>query len=203
MKYTQIDLFGIMEQENEILRAYKKENARLTAITRNCHNVPYVYFLENKVITEKESILDYGCGKGFDVENLKENGYNIEGFDLYQENYNTPALITPDKTYEVVTCNYVINVVENDKELIEVIKNVYALAKNKACFSVRMDNKAIKKNWIPTLNGGWITPRKTYQKFYDQESFYTLIKTVLGVKALKNIQWFGNKSKGFMMVINK
>jgi len=74
-------------------------------------------------------VLDYGCGRGFDAEY-----YKIDGYD---PNWK-PVEIT--KKYDTITCNYVLNVVTKEVEDI-IINKVKSLLKEngKAYFSVRRD----------------------------------------------------------------
>jgi SAM-dependent methyltransferase len=46
-------------------------------------------------------ILDFGCGNGMLIKDLTEAGYDVDGYDAYNEKYST--LPVKDK-YHVVTC---------------------------------------------------------------------------------------------------
>lgn len=73
--------------------------------------------------------LDYGCGKGFDADY-----YGIEKYDPYY----FPEY--PTKLYDVVVCNYVLNVVSEQEEA-KILTRVFSLLKATGIgiFSVRRD----------------------------------------------------------------
>src|SRR5210317_782843 len=92
-----------------------------TAISRNNFSTPVQYLLENELLTKKGTKLDYGCGRGYDVEHLKMQGYNIEGFDPYGD-YKDFSLL--DTKYNTIMCNYVLNVIEDEQERVNVEKDI-------------------------------------------------------------------------------
>lgn len=120
----------------------------LTAITRTKLSTPMKYLftnlLDRKVITDNQKqILDFGCGKGFDAESL--------GLDMYDPYYYPEY---PNKKYDIITCNYVLNVL-TEPEVNKVLGEIKGLLNNKgvAYITVRRD---VKKD-------GW-TKRGTYQR---------------------------------------
>jgi len=88
-----------------------------------------LWIYSNKTISR--DVLDYGCGKGFDFK-----FYGIDGYDPYYY----PKF--PEKKYDFIMCNFVLNVVE-EKERQEIISNVKSLLKTEgtAFFTVRRDIK--------------------------------------------------------------
>ena len=58
-----------------------KTKPYLTAIHRAKISLPLKTTLP--FLKEKDKILDYGCGYGFDVKYLKENNYLANGYDKY------------------------------------------------------------------------------------------------------------------------
>lgn len=111
-----------------------KNNPHLTAKERTSISYPTRWLKQNKLL--KGDILDFGCGHGFDTDELKKEGYNIVGYD----NYYRPEY--PLKQFDTIICNYVLNVLEPDEQA-EVLMSVAELLKPNGCayFTVRRDLK--------------------------------------------------------------
>lgn len=111
-----------------------ENNSYLTAITRTNLSVPSQSLLTKKLIVGR--VLDYGCGKGFDVKYLKQRGFDIEGYDPHFFPQK------PHGLFDTIICNYVINVVEEEYEhlIIDEIKSF--LSENGIAYiTVRRDVK--------------------------------------------------------------
>ena len=106
----------------------------LTAIKRTDLSVPVRYLLQHSLL--KGRILDFGCGFGYDTDELKRRGYDIIGYDYY---YRTEY---PDGKFDTIFCVYVLNVLEPYAQA-EVMMNVSNLLspKGTAYFAVRRDIK--------------------------------------------------------------
>ena len=87
----------------------------LTAIKRTDLSVPTRYLLQHNLL--KGRILDYGCGFGYDTDELIKRGYNIIGYDYYYRPYY------PEGKFDTIICNYVLNVLEPYAQA-EVLMNV-------------------------------------------------------------------------------
>lgn len=127
-------------------------NPHKTAITRKTTSVPFKYY-QSQCLIDDDS-LDFGCGKGFDCDTLK-----IDGFDPYYR----PEL-KKDK-YHTVFCNYVLNVLPPDERK-QAIEKIFSIATKKVVISVRSykDIKHNKKDsWVPVADG-FLTTAKTFQK---------------------------------------
>ena len=76
----------------------------LTAIKRTDLSVPTRYLLQHDLL--KGRILDFGCGFGYDTDELKNRDFDIIGYDYYyRPNY-------PEGKFDTIICNYVLNVLE-------------------------------------------------------------------------------------------
>ena len=106
----------------------------LTAIRRTELSVPVRYLLRHNLL--KGRILDFGCGFGYDTDELKRRGYDITGYDYY---YRTEY---PEGKFDTIFCVYVLNVLEPYAQA-EVMMNVSNLLspKGTAYFAVRRDLK--------------------------------------------------------------
>lgn len=109
-----------------------------TAIKRKQPSAPLQYLLENGLI--KGRVLDYGCGRGFDMTFLQSEGYD--------PNY-LPNM--PDGQFDTILCTYVLNVVDETLEH-SILKQIQdKLTTNGIAYiSVRRDKKlhTSQQRWI-------------------------------------------------------
>jgi diadenosine tetraphosphate (Ap4A) HIT family hydrolase len=134
-------------------------NPHLTAIERTSISFPTRWLKQNNLL--KGEILDFGCGFGLDTDQLKENGFDIVGYD----NYYRPDY--PEKRFDTIICNYVLNVLEPDEQA-EVLMSVSELLKptGKAYFAVRRDlrSEGFRTHYVhkqPTYQSNVILPYRS------------------------------------------
>ena len=109
-------------------------NPYLTAIHRKDISAPTRFLLKHELL--KGRILDFGCGYGFDTNTLKQQGFDITGYDSY---YRPER---PDGKFDTIICNYVLNVLE-PYEQADVLMDISNLLSPNGCayFAVRRDLK--------------------------------------------------------------
>ncbi len=100
----------------------------------------------------KGSILDFGCGRGFDSEYLKMCGYEVISYDKYHP--ETQYRVLPEKKSDTAICIYVFNVIDSLQEHQETLELLKSLAKN-IYIAVRSDYKE--------------APKTAFQRFYNKE----------------------------------
>lgn len=114
---------------------HKKINhPHLTAIHRDSMSVPTRFLLKNELL--KGRILDFGCGLGFDTDALKQQGFDITGYDNYYRSQR------PEGKFDTIICNYVLNVLEpyEQADVLMDVSNLLAPGGN-AYYTVRRDLK--------------------------------------------------------------
>jgi len=118
----------------------KENKSGLTAIHRNKISAPANYLLSSDML--KGNILDYGCGIGKDVEDLRAAGLAILGYDPNQTKWSIKNTVAWGKKYDTILCTYVLNVVDEPTRNEIVLKIRSLLAKNGTAYvSVRRDIK--------------------------------------------------------------
>lgn len=125
-------------------------NSHYTAKEREKMSFPTRILLKENLIEGK--VLDFGCGFGKDVEELKAKGFDVSGYDShYQPEY-------PKNKFDTIICHYVLNVLQNQEQA-KVLYQVSNLLKfgGKAYFSVRRDIKN------PGFRTHFLHKVKTYQ----------------------------------------
>ena len=102
--------------------------AHLTAISRKKLSAPMEFLSKEGLLTGE--MLDYGSGKGFDADFL--------GMDKYDSHFQP---VFPTKRYDTITCNYVLNVIEEREDRFKVLDSIRNLLKpgGNAFISVRRD----------------------------------------------------------------
>ena len=85
-----------------------KNNPHLTAKERTSISFPTHWLKKNNLL--QGEILDFGCGFGFDTDQLQKEGFDIIGYD----NYYRPEY--PTKRFDTIICNYVLNVLEPEEQ---------------------------------------------------------------------------------------
>ena len=121
-----------------------------TAIVRKKLSAPIQWLLKNNLIDKTKTILDYGCGRGYDVLFLKEQGYDIYGYDPYYFNNET------NNYFDIILLTYVLNVVEEQEEK-NILQKLEQLKSNNGRYfvTVRRDlkeNKIQYKGYIQRMS---------------------------------------------------
>lgn len=134
-----------------------------TALRRKELSKPMRELFKRDLLTGK--VLDFACGHGFDVKKLSELGLDIVGYDRYNVAFSDTQ--TLHKRYDVVTCNYMFNVIPDLEEHSKMIDLLRSLSDN-VYITVRTDVKAIKETWRwDNVSKGYWTTRGSFQRFYD------------------------------------
>lgn len=117
----------------------------------------------------KGDILDYACGLGLDSEYLWKE-YHIQSwrYDKFNTKFKDDFLL--DEHYDIITCFYMFNVIDDLKIHREVLEKLKSMTDN-LYVAVRSDVKAIRPEWEYDPEGlGYWTPKHTYQRFYTKDN---------------------------------
>lgn len=82
-----------------------ENNPHLTALRRVALSSPVRWLKEQGLLGGK--ILDFGCGYGFDTDNLHEQGFDIVGYDSFYRQE------IPNGKFDTIICIYVLNVLQS------------------------------------------------------------------------------------------
>lgn len=135
----------------------------LTAIERPALSMPARLAWQRNHIRPHDKILDFGCGRGGDVRRLQEQGFKITGYDPYY------LPVPPQNQYDVVFLFYVINVIENLEERIEVLRQASGLARQKLIVATRLHRRGCEG----------MTRRNTFQKYFTKSEFLHFVALTL------------------------
>src|SRR4051794_11706857 len=149
-----------------------------TALARGSLSRPIGLALDDGLIVAGgTTVLDYGCGRGGDVERLGGAGVKCSGWDPHHR---------PDGTRgpsDLVNLGYVVNVIEDLSEREATLRSAWELARQVLLVSARLESES------PGLEGtacgdGLRTSTGTFQKLYSQVELRDWIDTTLGVHAV-------------------
>lgn len=151
-----------------------------TAIVRPDLSKPMRRGLLDDVINQNTSVLDYGCGRGHDVSRLQQMGITAVGWDPHF------APDTPLEPHDVVTLNYVLNVVEKTAEREKTLRTAWALAKRVLVVSSRLIWE--RNNVAGEVSGdGVLTRRTTFQHLYRSSELRSYVENGVGAKCVSPV----------------
>lgn len=149
-----------------------------TAICRSQLSTPMQLLARHGFLDGEHSILDYGCGRGDDLAILQEAQLPAHGWDPY---YAPDA--HPTEPADVVNLGFVINVIEEPSERVQVLQNAFALCRQCMSVAVMVAGRAQVRAQRP-YRDGYISARGTFQKYYTQSELNEFIKKALGVNPI-------------------
>lgn len=126
-----------------------------TAIPRGALSKPMAFFLSlaKKRGFEFVTLLDFGCGRGFDFKRLGQRGIAAYGYDPFFQKE------LPSRTFDVVTMLYILNVIPEEERRKEALKSALSMVSIGGVLFVasrsqkEISREAKKRKWEPHLDG--------------------------------------------------
>lgn len=163
----------------------------LTALKRKSISKPFKYIINNNLISNNHKILDYGCGYGYDVQELIQLNYNITGFDKYIEPFNDKNILNNSK-FDIIVSNYMFNVIPSLEERRATLKNMLTLLNENGQIIITVRNikeyNKINKSNIKEFNDGIVTSKNTFQKYFSEEELTSFIHKTINPKEIVTIR---------------
>ena len=148
-----------------------------TAISRSSLSTPMQALARHGFLDGGYSVFDYGCGRGGDVFVLSAAGIHAKGWDPH---YLAHA---PLEVSDVVNLGYVLNVIENPEERVEVLRTAFGLARRLLAVAVMLVDKS-HISPLQKFGDGILTSRDTFQKFFSQQEARALIEAATHQEAI-------------------
>jgi DNA phosphorothioation-associated putative methyltransferase len=149
-----------------------KIDRQKTAISRYYLSTPFQLLKKANLISNDYTYLDYGCGRGDDLNILYAEGYDIIGWDPYHR---------PDgdlETRDIVNLGFVINVIEDRNERADALQRAFKLARKLLVISAMIaTEKHISK--FERYRDGVITSHNTFQKYFTQDELREYIEETI------------------------
>ena len=169
---------AIETQRIEPITCTTKNKPHLTALSRKTLSGPIKKAIS--MVDDSCSILDYGSGKGSDVELLNKQGFNAQGFDPYYQDSMPPG------SFDLVFCSFVLNVIEDlPTSRLSVVKDALSRVAigGRYFIAVRTDKEIAycsKGKWTPHLDGFISRQFKDgsymFQKGFNKDELTELVK---------------------------
>lgn len=105
------------------------------------------------------------------MRGLLESGVKASGWDPHF------APLQPIQAADIVNLGFVVNVIEDFDERVEVVGRAYSLAERLLVISVMLANDYCTVG--QPMNDGVVTKRRTFQKYYSQAEIIAFVKAVL------------------------
>ncbi|MBI4661498.1 MAG: DNA phosphorothioation-associated putative methyltransferase [Verrucomicrobia bacterium] len=143
-----------------------------TALTRYDLSKPVKRLLEHGLLKRGQTVFDYGCGQGADVEGLRALGYDADGWDPVHRPHS------PKREADIVNLGYVLNVIEDPAERLEALVDAYRHARKLLVVSALIQ-ESVATERAQAFGDGVLTKRGTFQKFYEQQELQQYLEDAL------------------------
>jgi DNA phosphorothioation-associated putative methyltransferase len=171
---------GIVVEGHSIVRSITKWNGierHKTAIDRYSLSTPVQSLYRHNYLNGEYTFFDYGCGKGDDLNIIKELGVKACGWDpVYQADGKVQKA-------DIVNLGFVINIIDSPNERTQILKKAYNLSKKILVVSVMLGSESITSKF-KKYGDGIITSRNTFQKYYTQNEFREYLENSLNESAI-------------------
>jgi hypothetical protein len=148
-----------------------------TAIARDRLSAPMQALARHGLLIPERSVLDYGCGFGDDVRALQAGGIPVTGWDPH---YVPDVPLGPA---DIVNLGFVLNVIEDPSERLQAARRAFGLARQCLAVAVMVVGKG-DINGLQAYRDGYLTQRKTFQKYYRQEEIKSFLDGALEMEAI-------------------
>jgi DNA phosphorothioation-associated putative methyltransferase len=139
---------------------------------------PMQQALEDGVVDPQQTVFDFGCGRGGDVQRLRALGLEAQGWDpAHRPN-------APRVPADVVNIGYVVNVIEDRRERVQALQDAWTLAKRAMVVAARPDWELRDLTSAQPRSDGWITTTGTFQKFFAQDELRAWIDATLETQSV-------------------
>ena len=166
------EIIAIESSESEKNSVKPVINRHKTAISRANFSKPIQHLLKHNLLTEKDTLFDYGCGLGDDIRALSANGYSAFGWDPVHNPKGSR------KKANIVNLGFVLNVIEDPSERIVTLEKAYSYAKDLLIVSTLTTN-TVTAEVVRPFGDGVLTSRNTFQKFFKPAEIHHLIEETL------------------------
>ena len=165
------------EQPTLGVNEHWKTRRNRTAIGRTGLSMPARLAQDDGVLNDCSSILDYGSGRGQDVERLRAMGRTAIGWDPYFDAQQQP------EAADAVLLTYVLNVIEDADEGRDTLGRAWELTSRVMVVSTRLSWDAKRVNG-DECDDGVVTSRGTFQHLYRPTELRDLVTKVTGVRCV-------------------
>ena len=169
-----IDGHAIIKQKTQFESEIDRHK---TAIDRYSLSTPVQSLYRHNYLNGEYTFFDYGCGKGDDLNIIKELGVTASGWD---------PVYRPEEKFtksDIVNLGFVVNIIESLSERTQALKKAYSLSKKILVASVMLGSESITSKFRK-YGDGIVTSRNTFQKYYTQNEFREYIENSLGESAI-------------------
>jgi DNA phosphorothioation-associated putative methyltransferase len=147
-------------------------------------------------------VLDYGCGRGVDVEEIRK-------YDIWEEVVGYDPNFFPKKPkgkFHIVTMIYVVNVIEAGKEFTNAIVDAWNYVRKggqlvivaRSDYEIRQEAK--RRNW-QQRGDGYVTGSGTFQRPFSPKELDNYACALLG--NVRNIQYGTLKCNASFVIVQK
>jgi len=148
-----------------------------TAVARGRVSKPVRLMLDLGQLRRGDTFFDYGCGLGSDVEVVRRLGFDSNGWDPVH------ATKTPRTEGDVVNLGFVLNVIEDPAERVEVLLQAWSLTRRLLVVSTLVQGNEDYAEFR-CCSDGILTSRNTFQKYFEPAELQALIEDCIKVEAV-------------------